>query len=115
MSASKLFAYNLTIFGFGGVIAPFIGIKAIDLILAGFNAYLRRYDHESLKKANVAIRSIIYNHRTCLSLAVTLVSESVFPSQAHGSLIMDSNNTNYWLKTHRSNLLHLSISEQAFI
>jgi K+-transporting ATPase ATPase B chain len=35
MSASKLFAYNLTIFGFGGVIAPFIGIKAIDLILAG--------------------------------------------------------------------------------
>ena len=35
MSASKLFAYNLTIFGLGGVIAPFIGIKAIDLILAG--------------------------------------------------------------------------------
>jgi K+-transporting ATPase ATPase B chain len=35
MSASKLFAYNLTIFGFGGVIAPFIGIKVIDLILAG--------------------------------------------------------------------------------
>jgi len=35
MSASKLFAYNLTIFGFGGVIAPFIGIKVIDLILVG--------------------------------------------------------------------------------
>jgi potassium-transporting ATPase ATP-binding subunit len=35
MSASKLFAYNLTIFGIGGVIAPFIGIKAIDMILAG--------------------------------------------------------------------------------
>jgi K+-transporting ATPase ATPase B chain len=35
MSALKLFAYNLTIFGFGGVIAPFIGIKVIDLILAG--------------------------------------------------------------------------------
>jgi potassium-transporting ATPase ATP-binding subunit len=35
MSASKLFAYNLTIFGIGGVIAPFIGIKAIDLLLAG--------------------------------------------------------------------------------
>jgi potassium-transporting ATPase ATP-binding subunit len=35
MSASKLFAYNLTIFGLGGVIAPFIGIKAIDLILTG--------------------------------------------------------------------------------
>jgi K+-transporting ATPase ATPase B chain len=35
MSALKLFAYNLIIFGFGGVIAPFIGIKVIDLILAG--------------------------------------------------------------------------------
>jgi len=36
MSASKLFAYNLIIFGIGGVIAPFIGIKAIDMILAVF-------------------------------------------------------------------------------
>jgi K+-transporting ATPase ATPase B chain len=35
MPASKLFAYNLTIFGLGGVIAPFIGIKLIDLVLAG--------------------------------------------------------------------------------
>ena len=35
MSAPKLFAYNLTIFGIGGVIAPFIGIKVIDLLLAG--------------------------------------------------------------------------------
>jgi potassium-transporting ATPase ATP-binding subunit len=34
MSAPKLFAYNLTIFGIGGVIAPFIGIKVIDMILA---------------------------------------------------------------------------------
>jgi K+-transporting ATPase ATPase B chain len=36
MSASKLFAYNLIIFGIGGVIAPFIGIKAIDMLLAIF-------------------------------------------------------------------------------
>jgi K+-transporting ATPase ATPase B chain len=34
MSAPKLFAYNLTIFGIGGVIVPFIGIKVIDMILA---------------------------------------------------------------------------------
>lgn len=33
MPAAKLFAYNLTIFGIGGVIAPFIGIKVIDLVL----------------------------------------------------------------------------------
>ena len=36
MPASKLFAYNLIIFGIGGVIAPFIGIKAIDMLLAIF-------------------------------------------------------------------------------
>jgi K+-transporting ATPase ATPase B chain len=35
MSASKLFAYNLTIFGLGGIISPFIGIKVIGLILTG--------------------------------------------------------------------------------
>lgn len=35
MPASRLLAYNLTIFGLGGVIAPFIGIKIIDLILVG--------------------------------------------------------------------------------
>ena len=35
MPAPRLFAYNLVIFGIGGVIAPFIGVKVIDLILAG--------------------------------------------------------------------------------
>jgi len=35
MPASKLFAYNLPIFGLGGIIAPFIGIKVIDLLLVG--------------------------------------------------------------------------------
>jgi K+-transporting ATPase ATPase B chain len=34
-SASRLLRDNLLIYGFGGVIAPFIGIKAIDLILQG--------------------------------------------------------------------------------
>jgi K+-transporting ATPase ATPase B chain len=35
MPAPRLFAYNLVIFGIGGIIAPFIGIKVIDLIMAG--------------------------------------------------------------------------------
>ncbi len=35
MSASKLFAYNLTIFGLGGIISPLIGIKVIGLVLTG--------------------------------------------------------------------------------
>jgi len=35
MPASQLFVYNLIIFGLGGVVVPFIGIKVIDLVIAG--------------------------------------------------------------------------------
>ncbi|MDD1674593.1 MAG: potassium-transporting ATPase subunit KdpB, partial [Methanomicrobiales archaeon] len=34
MSAQRLLTTNIVIYGFGGVIAPFIGIKTIDLILS---------------------------------------------------------------------------------
>ncbi len=34
MPAARLFSYNLVIFGLGGIVAPFIGIKAIDLLLS---------------------------------------------------------------------------------
>ncbi|MEG0260357.1 MAG: potassium-transporting ATPase subunit B, partial [Lysinibacillus sp.] len=33
MSASKLLGKNLLVYGLGGIIAPFIGIKLIDLII----------------------------------------------------------------------------------
>jgi K+-transporting ATPase ATPase B chain len=35
MPAGQLFTYNLVIFGLGGIVAPFVGIKAIDLLLIG--------------------------------------------------------------------------------
>ncbi len=35
VSASRLLRRNLTIYGVGGIIAPFIGIKIIDLVLVG--------------------------------------------------------------------------------
>ncbi|MBP1927749.1 K+-transporting ATPase ATPase B chain [Methanolinea mesophila] len=34
MPAGQLFTYNLVIFGLGGIVAPFIGIKAIDLLIS---------------------------------------------------------------------------------
>lgn len=37
MPAGQLLARNLGIYGLGGLIAPFIGIKAIDLLVAGLN------------------------------------------------------------------------------
>jgi K+-transporting ATPase ATPase B chain len=36
-SAMSLLRYNLVVFGLGGVIVPFIGIKMIDLIINAFN------------------------------------------------------------------------------
>ncbi|MGH7861074.1 MAG: potassium-transporting ATPase subunit B, partial [Candidatus Dormibacteraceae bacterium] len=36
-SASALLRRNVAIYGVGGVIAPFIGIKAIDLVLSALN------------------------------------------------------------------------------
>jgi K+-transporting ATPase ATPase B chain len=37
MGAGPLLARNLAIYGLGGLIAPFIGIKAIDLLVSGLN------------------------------------------------------------------------------
>mgnify|MGYP006961062152 CR=1 FL=1 len=34
-SASKLLSRNLSIYGLGGIVAPFIGIKLIDLAVGG--------------------------------------------------------------------------------
>jgi K+-transporting ATPase ATPase B chain len=37
IGADALLKRNLLIYGLGGLIVPFIGIKVIDLILAAFN------------------------------------------------------------------------------
>jgi potassium-transporting ATPase ATP-binding subunit len=34
MNANKLLSRNLLIYGLGGVVVPFIGIKIIDMIVA---------------------------------------------------------------------------------
>ena len=34
MSASKILNRNILIYGIGGIIAPFIGIKLIDLVVS---------------------------------------------------------------------------------
>jgi K+-transporting ATPase ATPase B chain len=36
MPAEKLLIYNLLVYGVGGIIAPFIGIKGIDLMVGMF-------------------------------------------------------------------------------
>jgi K+-transporting ATPase ATPase B chain len=36
MPAEKLLMYNLLVYGLGGMIAPFIGIKIIDIVITTF-------------------------------------------------------------------------------
>jgi K+-transporting ATPase ATPase B chain len=36
MSAEALLRRNLLIYGLGGLVAPFVGIKIIDVIITGF-------------------------------------------------------------------------------
>jgi K+-transporting ATPase ATPase B chain len=37
MSAAALLQRNLVIYGLGGIIAPFIGIKLIDMLIAAIH------------------------------------------------------------------------------
>ena len=48
---------------------------------------------KSLKKATLLFGLLFIITGLVCPLAVTLVSEVLFPAQAHGSLIMDSNKT----------------------
>jgi K+-transporting ATPase ATPase B chain len=36
MSVEQIFRKNMLIYGFGGIIAPFLGIKVIDILISGF-------------------------------------------------------------------------------
>ena len=40
MSAAALLRRNVVVFGLGGVVVPFLGIKAIDLLLVGLQSLL---------------------------------------------------------------------------
>ena len=60
LGADALLRRNLLIWGLGGVIVPFIGIKLIDIFLAHF--FLRRYHGDDTKDSVSA----------CLILAVLI-------------------------------------------
>jgi K+-transporting ATPase ATPase B chain len=36
VSAARLLRHNILVYGLGGLIAPFVGIKLVDLILVAF-------------------------------------------------------------------------------
>jgi K+-transporting ATPase c subunit len=92
VGAAALLRRNLLIYGVGGLIVPFIGIKAIDLVLSAFNLVIPRSRHvkpsSHIRPALVMFTVLTLACGVIYPLAVTGAAQSLFPSQAAGSLIV---------------------------
>ena len=90
LGAAALLRRNLLIYGLGGLILPFVGIKVIDVVLVALEPRLGdRHEtrpHRSLRMAVVTlvVTGVVY------PLAVRGVGAVVFPKQAAGSLVTDA-------------------------
>ena len=84
--AAAILRRNLLIYGVGGLIAPFIGIKVIDLIITALGVKLMR--RQLVPALHIflvftVLVGIVY------PLAMTGVSQVLFGHQANGSLVKD--------------------------
>ena len=89
IGAGPLLRRNLLIYGLGGIIVPFIGIKAIDLVVTALRPRLRRARHvEGNPPRDRPDRRPDGDHRPRLSARHDRHrAASIFPRQAQGSLI----------------------------
>ena len=85
MSAAALLRRNLWIYGAGGLVVPFIGIKAIDLLLTLSGWCKER--NESVTSGYSIVSAAYPADRRGLSAADHRLAQWWFPSQANGSLI----------------------------
>ena len=83
-SAAAVLRRNLLVYGVGGLVAPFVGIKAIDLVLGGLGDRLMR---RQIVPALVAFLALTVLTGIAYPLAVTGVSQLAFGDQANGSLL----------------------------
>ena len=90
LGAAALLRRNVLIYGLGGLIVPFIGIKVIDLLLGATVTRLRSCATMTsiLRPALVLFALLSVLVGIVYPLLVTGIAQAVFPAQAAGSLIV---------------------------
>ena len=81
---------NLLVYGLGGIVVPFIGIKAIDLIVTAFG-WLKEAVMQHIRPAILMILVMTLVTGLFYPLAFTALAGAVFPHQAAGSLVTIDN------------------------
>ena len=95
-SATAILRRNVLIYGVGGLIVPFIGIKLIDVILTALHAVLIPFPSPSLESSLMLLlnlgRAVIVSAiffvllGLAYPLAETAIGQTLFSHQANGSL-----------------------------
>ena len=85
MSAEALLRRNLLIYGAGGIVVPFIGIKIIDVIITMLEARMNITRNLVVAILMTIVTTLLLG--IVYPLVVTGIAQAVFPDKANGQLI----------------------------